>query len=820
MTDERRTLARDLGVAILALVGLTVYELVVLYTPFGHPSAAADAMGGLAGSVAAVSSMLVAWFLVRRGRVAMSAWMLAVAFTVVNFILAGTVPSYAIFVPVVPIIGVALIAPYVGLTALARFAIVAWVTAIVATLVTGLQSGSRLGADWAGWGAGTAIIDFLAMLFVVRAETHRRRLLATAQAANAELRSTVDELESSRANWRTLVEATPTPLWAFDPATLRFILVNQAAVDVYGWSREEFLAKSLDSVWAPGQDDQTAEQVRLARAGSRTFGRVRHLRRDGSAIEVQYEGRTIEYEGRPIRINVLADVTDLVRLQDERARLLDQSADFILTLDPAGRIREANRALAALATPGQDVTGADVGEFVRPEDHAPFAAAFAAALAETRTVEVEAAVRDAAGSVTLVSWRLVGDRASGLVWAFGRDVTAARGLEEQLHRSERMRVVGQLAGGVAHDFNNLLTAIGGHAELALEELPDDSRVRADLETIRATAARASTLTRQLLAFGRKAPNQPVATSFDTVVDGVAPLLRRLIGEHITVQIHHGRSVPILADPGGLDQVLLNLVVNARDAMPGGGTLLIETNVVVAPDLFGQVREHALLRVTDSGTGMEPEVLARAFEPFYTTKPVGSGVGLGLASAEGFVGMAGGRIEVSSSVGAGTVFRVLIPRAASVVEAAGSDSGTGEHAASPGGVAATILVVEDEESIRALARRFLGRAGHRVLEAVDVDEAERIAGASGQIDLLLTDLVMPGGSGRQLAVRLRAARPDLKVILMSGYERGSAETEEIEGAAFLAKPWAGSALLGLVAEVLAGEQPAELPSAGLGDEASP
>lgn len=813
-------LQRDLLVTAIVLAALLALLVAQAIISIAAGIAIPDAMTTVLPSIAAVAATLIAWGLARTGRQTYGVWMLAIIPIIASPVLAATIPSYLIFGPLVPIVGLTLIAPRIGLTALRRYAVVAWVAAVVAAITSGFIEGPHLQVTLIGWAAGIGTCDALAISFIVRAESRRRALLATEE-------STITELKAARETWQTLVESTPTPLWAYDPETLQFLLVNQAAVDAYGWTREDFLAGSQTMVVAPGQDLAFAQLFDRVDGDAPVRSQLRHLRKVGPPIVVQVEDRAILYGGRAARLQVVTDVTDLVHLKDERARLLDHSADFIVALDRTAQIREANHAFTlAVAGPAGNVVGAQITGFLRADDRGAFALVFTAALRESGTHESASAIQGASRAATPVSWRLVADASTELVWAFGRDVSRTRLLEEQLNRSERLRLVGQLAAGVAHDFNNLLTAIGGHAQLTLDELPKDSPVRPNLETIDEAVSRASTLTAQLLAFGRDAPAEFRLTSFDVVVDGVAPLLQRMIGEHIDLQIRHGLRVPILADAVGLDQVLLNLVVNARDAMPSGGTLSIETGAIVTMDLAGQSVEHGLLQVTDTGTGMSPHVLSRIFEPFFSTKSVGAGTGLGLASSEGILATAGGRIEVTSNVGVGSTFHVVIPRAAvTIAEVDAADAAAAEAEADaapeadptpPGhaagahldaaptletGGSATILLVEDEESVRRPARRFLERAGYTVLEAADVPEADWIAAVTGTIDLLFTDIVMPGGSGRDLARRLVAARPDLRVILTSGYERPTADMTEIRGSAFLEKPWASRQMLDLVARML-------------------
>lgn len=402
----------------------------------------------------------------------------------------------------------------------------------------------------------------------------------------------------------------------------------------------------------------------------------------------------------------------------------------------------------------------------------------------------------------------IGDETVGRVWSF-RDVTARQRLEEQLRQSQKMEAIGALAGGVAHDFNNLLTVISGHAEL-LRESPtlslDDS---SDLEEIAAAADRAAVLTRQLLAFSRKQVLQSVALDLNAVIASVTPMLRRLIGEDIVISINCqvGLGV-VVADPGQMEQVLVNLVVNARDAMPRGGRIEIATENVTLDTRFpfvddGELRAGAyvLLSVSDTGTGIPADLRDRIFEPFFTTKRVGQGTGLGLSTVFGIVKQSGGQISVASEVGEGTVFTIHLPLAAEGSVPPASIARTSPHV----GVSETILVTEDEEAVLTLVQRMLGKLGYTVLTARDGEEAIRlVAQHEGLIDLLLTDVIMPGMSGPKLADEIRLLHPGIRTLYMSGYtdneiDRGGALGEN---AVLLEKPFTGERLALAVQAALA------------------
>jgi PAS domain S-box-containing protein len=390
-----------------------------------------------------------------------------------------------------------------------------------------------------------------------------------------------------------------------------------------------------------------------------------------------------------------------------------------------------------------------------------------------------------------------------------RDVTAQRHLENQLRQSQKMEAVGQLAGGIAHDFNNLLTAILGSTQLLLQATPPGDVRREDVEEIRNAGLRAAELTRQLLAFSRRQVLAPKVLELNAVVANMDKMLRRLIGEDVELATAlHAEAGAVNADPGQLEQVLLNLVVNARDAMPGGGRVLIETTRVLLRDELVERRhrlppgDYVCLAVTDSGLGMDESTQAHLFEPFFTTKEVGKGTGLGLATVYGIVKQSGGYIWVYSEPARGTTVKVYLPR---VPGAAEPPLPAPEPPPLRGGHE-TVLLVEDAAPVRTLARRSLEACGYTVLDAADGPSAiELSARHPGAIAVLVTDVVMPGMSGRELAERLAPTRPAMKVLYTSGYTDDAMVRQGVlnAGVAFLQKPFVPDSLARKVRDVLDG-----------------
>jgi PAS domain S-box-containing protein len=391
------------------------------------------------------------------------------------------------------------------------------------------------------------------------------------------------------------------------------------------------------------------------------------------------------------------------------------------------------------------------------------------------------------------------------------DVTERRAFEEQLRQSQKMEAIGRLAGGVAHDFNNLLTVIKGYAELLLDGYGGADPRRGDLEEIRKAADRAGALTRQLLAFSRQQVLAPKTLNLNQVVHSMEGMLRRLLGENIELSTALGKEVGQLrADPGQLEQVLMNLAINARDAMPGGGKLSIDTVNVEIDDLAA--REHPTiapgryvqLAVSDTGIGMDDKTQAHIFEPFFTTKEMGKGTGLGLSTVYGIVKQSGGDIWVHSEIGVGTTFKVYLPRVDALPEVS---PGPGVPVAHRAPRTATVMLVEDEAGVRALVRKFLERSGYLVLEASGADEALASARRhDGEIDVLLTDVVLPRMSGSELAKRLQQLRPATRVLYMSGYTDDAIVHHGVlsAGAAFVQKPFTADSLTRKLREILEAE----------------
>ncbi len=497
--------------------------------------------------------------------------------------------------------------------------------------------------------------------------------------------------------------------------------------------------------------------------------------------------------------------------------LVRHGYDLVGLVGSDGRISYASESVERILGFGEtELLGREFGELVHPDDLEFLAGRFAE-LADggPTTGGHKIRMRHADGGWRLlevaVSNRLADPDVGALV-VNARDVTELHETEEQLRQAQRIEAVGRLAGGVAHDFNNLLTVMIGSADVALARLPEGDAGRIELEEIRAASERAADLTRQLLAFGRKQVLLPETFELDAAVVRTGQMLRRLIGEHVElVVLPGGGAARVRVDAGQLEQVLVNLAVNARDAMPDGGTLTIATGTkrldepVAGDGAELPSGEYASLSVRDTGTGMDEKTLDRIFEPFFTTKHDGAGTGLGLATSHGIVAQSGGTMKVESEPGHGSVFTVLLPLADA--PAAETPARQAPPAPSVRPAAATVLVAEDEPAVRGLVVAGLERAGYTVLGASEGDEALALAhGHEGPIDLLMTDIVMPGMSGRALAERLAAERPGLPVLYTSGYPAGALGSEDVSapGAGFLQKPFTLAELTAAVAGAIAAD----------------
>src|SRR5882762_653856 len=508
-----------------------------------------------------------------------------------------------------------------------------------------------------------------------------------------ERRRAEDALRKNEEMFRLLFSNNPLPTWVLDRETLRFLEVNDAAVQQYGYSRDEFRNMSLLDVDHGEEKEKRIDHFLQWSGGGRYHGNWKHRKKDGKTLEVEIVSHELNYAGQRVRLVV------------------------------------------------------------------------------------------------------------------AQDISARHLLEQQFRQAQKMEAVGRLAGGVAHDFNNLLMVIKGHTELLRDSMSPTDQFSKKIEQIERAADRATSLTRQLLAFSRLQVLQPRVMNLNEVVEDMGRLLPRLIGEDIELEIRTAKNLgAIKADASQMEQVIMNLVVNARDAMPNGGRLLVETSNEELDSAYNAVHpvvrqgSYILLAVSDNGTGMDTETQAHIFEPFFTTKPQGKGTGLGLATVYCVVKQSGGFIWVYSELGKGTSFKIYLPR---VDQPVAKSAATQFATEVPRGTE-TILLAEDEQDVREVAREFLESGGYTVIEAHDGAEAlQLVATHEGAIGLLITDMVMPGMSGQELAGRLQQKRTGLRTLYMSGYSERAA-TESAQGDSsirLLTKPFSRLALLRTVHEIL-------------------
>lgn len=625
--------------------------------------------------------------------------------------------------------------------------------------------------------------------------------------------------------WR-LIEFGPDAMVVVDREG-KIVYVNRQAEDLFGWTRDELLGQKLEVLLPEALRQVHVEHRRRYSAAPRhrLMGpglELYALRRDGSTFAVDVSLGPIE---APEGLLVAASVRDnterkqleqRLRTSEQRYRSLVEGAVYGIyrsTLD--GRLLEANPALVEMLgyrsreellqlNLDRDVY-ADPGERSR---------LIAEHQSSDRFTAVETRWRRRDGRVITVrlSGRVLRDSKGQIVEFEGiaEDITERRLFEERLIRQQRLEAIGSLAAGVAHDFNNLLTVILNNSDLLLARLAPADPMRLEVEEIRHAALRGGELTRQLLAFSRRQSAKLEVLDLSRLLQKLEPMIRRLIGEDVRLEIHSEPGLwYVRADPAQLEQVVMNLVVNARDAMPHGGDLTLSVGNLAVRREDGVWEslvppgEYLRFSVRDTGQGMSEEVRARAFEPFFTTKPVGKGSGLGLATVYGIVKQSGGFVWIDSAPGAGTTVTVLLPRT--------HESPPAEPAPTPRpeGVElqVTILLVEDEAPLRRAAARALEQHGFRVLSAAGGPEALALVRShKGPIDLLITDLVMPEWSGKEVAERLLREHPALRVLYMSGYPDKIAGGYELSAAGtwFIAKPFDVPSLVAKVREVLSRE----------------
>ncbi|MEW5979019.1 MAG: PAS domain S-box protein [Acidobacteriota bacterium] len=635
----------------------------------------------------------------------------------------------------------------------------------------------------------------------------------------SERRAAEEALRLSEQRFRSLFENVPIGIYRTTPDG-RILNANPALVRMLGYdSFEELATRNLElEGFGPGysrSDFQTAiqrqDEIRAVEAvWTKRDGSLVLVRENARAVRDQ-RGTILHYEGTVEDITGQRMAEEALRASEQRYReLVENASEVIYTHGLDGQLTSINRA-------GERITGYSRDEILRLnilDLVAPSSRELALRLMKRQTSTATAAneltfvTRDGREVSMEISLRfLYEEQRAPTVLGIARDVTQRRQFEAQLQQAQKMEAMGKLAGGIAHDFNNLLTGILGYSEMALAELPTEHAVRRDLEEIRKIIGYASALTRQLLTFGRRQIATLESLNLTEFIVNMKDLLRRLIGEHIELRFETDLDLAsVKADPGMIEQVVLNLALNARDAMPRGGRLLFETANVELDDGYAQgnrwpVRpgSYVMLAVTDTGIGMDAATQSRIFEPFFTTKDPGKGTGLGLSMVYGIVKQCGGYIWVYSQVGLGTTFKIYLPQTAQRVGSKASSDFPAEHLHG----SETILLVEDDVQVRKVSKGILEMNGYGVLEASDGEEAWALSNQhTGRIDLLVTDMIMPKLGGLELAERATASRPEMKVLYISGYARSNLFYHQgFQEDAFLQKPFSLRALIGKVREVL-------------------
>jgi PAS domain S-box-containing protein len=637
-----------------------------------------------------------------------------------------------------------------------------------------------------------------------------------------ELEKTNRELRDSEERYRRLVELSPDGVFVQSDEAIVF--TNLAGAKLLGADRPQrlFGTPMLD-LFHPDRRGVARARLEEARAkGSAPF-EEKMVRMDGAVIDVEVAAAPFTYQGKPAVQIMVRDVTsrkeseETLRRQAEFIRAVAESTgEGLYAIDRSGRVTFMNPAAEEMmGWTREELFLRDLHQMThyrRPDGSAlsRHECPILIAMENRTTIERDDVFIKKDGSMFSVSLtsaplRSASGETVGAVILF-RDATERRRLEEQLLHAQKLEAVGRLAGGIAHDFNNLLSVIAGYGELVLADLQEPGPARSRvLEILRATE-RATGLTRQLLAFGRKQVIEPKVLDLNATAQDAERMLRRLIGEDIDIALKLAPDLGrIRADSGQIEQVIINLAVNARDAMPRGGKLTIETtNVTLDEDAvrgYVDVKpgHYVRLCVSDTGVGMDRETREHLFEPFFTTKEAGRGTGLGLATVYGIVKQSGGHVWVYSEPGWGTTFKVYFPLYGDVTEPGRPALEAGP---APGGTE-TILVVEDDEMIRSLIRDILESTGYRVLVADDPESGMKLIGEQEEIHLLLTDLILPGMSGRELVDKVMELKPEIRVLFMSGYSDEAVARHGIlePGLAFLQKPFSRDALVRKVREVL-------------------
>ncbi len=669
-------------------------------------------------------------------------------------------------------------------------------------------------------------VDYISKPFekeevLARVRTHLRLSAAQEELirSNRELKSEVDARKEAEERYRAIFEQCPDAIGILDPESMKFADFNTVAHTRLGYTREEFAALTIFDIIDGFLPDKFANDARiLEEKGSATF-ELRDRTKTGELRDVLVSVRRLVLNGRVMTQSVIKDITDLKKMEaalresEKKYRtLFEASKDAILVSDNTGRILDINQSGVELFgyTKEEFLSLGPVELYCNPEDRKRL---WQKLLDEglVSDYEVEMNRRDGEKIIVHLSMSIIRDDKGNIFGHRGiaRDVTERKKLEQQLMQAQKMESIGLLAGGVAHDFNNLLTAISGYGQIIRDCVPaDDELLLESIDQVLNASERAAELTRSLLAFSRKQLINPKPVLIETIIANSCKLIQRVIGEDIEFSTTFSdKEMLVMADVGQINQVLMNLATNARDAMPHGGSLRISTcEVVVQQDFETQYDlpapgRYALISVSDTGLGIDEKSQGRIFEPFFTTKEVGKGTGLGLAMSYGAVKQHNGSILVKSEPGKGTVFNIYLP----IIRNRLQDEKKHHTAASPAFQGSeTLLIAEDEEIVRTFVTKILEKAGYKVIVATDGEDAmEKFRQNREDISLILSDVLMPKKSGREILEEVRKEKPGVKVIFISGYTANVMKEKGIfEGDFdFITKPFVKDELLRKVREVL-------------------
>jgi PAS domain S-box-containing protein len=609
----------------------------------------------------------------------------------------------------------------------------------------------------------------------------------TADGGSIGVRVDITDLKRREESFRLLFEANPIPMWIWDHETFRYLAVNDAAIEHYGYTRKQFLDLTLFDVHLPAEHEALREITRIRKSGDRSSRTWSHIKADGSIILATSYSKFWKFEGREASLVAAIDCTERNRAEAELRRtreFLDTVVDNVPTTIVVKDPKELRYVLINRAgekyygLPRTAMIGKTAAELLEKASAELIDELDQRALATREEVVDEHSLTTPTAGTRIAATKripILNDHGEieHLLTVID-DVTQKKSVERQLQQAQKMEAVGNLSGGIAHDFNNLLTVIIGNLDLLQNDVSGNPAAEQKVETILESSLRGATLTHQLLAFSRRQPLRTDQVDVSDAIPKISQLMMRTLGENIFIENNIAADCwPVRTDAHQMESAIVNIAINARDAMPDGGKLIIRTeNLQLAPNeaapLDLPAGDYVAIQIRDTGNGMPQEMLHRVFEPFFTTKQPGKGTGLGLSMVYGFVKQSGGHVTVSSELGLGTMFTLYFPRAAEAADRLPATRG-GARAAKSGTYDGVILAVDDNPQVQATAVMQLQQLGYRVITADNAAVALEILDGSEPIDLLFTDVVMPGDlNGRQLAAEARKRRPDLGVLFTSGF----------------------------------------------------